>query len=308
MSSAGTPRLAISPISWINEVLEEFGADTSAETCLSQARAAGYSGVETSRKFPDAADRLAPLLAAHDLDLASGWHSGFLAERTVEEEIAGCADHASLLQAMGCKVMVYGECGRMPREPLDIGMSNRGRLAEDDWGPYGERLTAFARRLFDDYQLQLAYHHHLMMVAQTRDEISRLMTHSGSEVGLLLDTGHACAAGFDYGLLIEDFGDRIRHVHLKDVRAEILAEVREQDLSFNDGVRRGLFTVPGDGAIDFGPVARFVADTAYGGWVVVEAEQDPQIAEPLPTVSRAFDFVTTLFAGHGVGFGGCHDG
>ncbi len=307
MSSAGTPRLAISPISWINEVLQEFGADTSAETCLSQARAAGYSGVETSRKFPNAADRLAPLLSAHDLDLASGWYSGFLAERTVEEEVAGCADHASLLRAMGCKVMVYGECGRMRREALDAGMSNRVRLAEPDWEPYGERLTAFARRLFDGYGLQLAYHHHLMMVAETDDEISRLMKNSGSEVGLLLDTGHACAAGFDYGLLIENFADRIRHVHLKDVRADILRQVRDKDLSFNDGVRRGMFTVPGDGALDFAPVARFVADTGYGGWVVVEAEQDPQIAEPLPTVSRAFDFVTALFGEYGVEFGESHD-
>ena len=134
-----------------------------------------------------------------------------------------------------------------------------------------------------------------MMVAETFDEVSDLFDRTGRDVGLLLDTGHAEAGGFDYGRLIERFGDRIVHIHLKDVRAEVMTDVRRRDLSFNDGVRAGIFTVPGDGVVDFGPLARFVQTSGYRGWLVVEAEQDPAKAPPKPAVTRAFNYVRAMF-------------
>ena len=142
----------------------------------------------------------------------------------------------------------------------------------------------------------MAYHHHLMMVAETFDEVSRLFDATGREVGLLLDTGHADAGGFDYPKLIGRFGDRIVHIHLKDVRGDVMADVRRTDRSFNDGVRAGMFTVPGDGRIDFAPLARFVRESGYRGWLVVEAEQDNTKAPPRAAVTRAFDTIVGLFA------------
>jgi inosose dehydratase len=131
-----------------------------------------------------------------------------------------------------------------------------------------------------------------MMVAETLDEVRTVMGTTGKSVGLLLDTGHAAAAGFDYARLIEEFGPRIKHIHLKDVRADVLSEVRARDLSFNDAVRAGMFTVPGDGSVDFDPLARFLREGGYVGWLVVEAEQDPTKAPPAATVARAHDFVS----------------
>jgi inosose dehydratase len=285
-------RLGVSPLSWVNEVLADLGEGTTADEILSQAAAAGFEGVEMSRAFPRDPAAFTNLLSRHGLDFVSGWHSGFLTDRSVDEEMEAVREHASLLRACGAKVMVYGECGHMVDNALDVPLSDRLCLSADAFAAYGARLTEFAERLRDGFGLDLVYHHHLMMVAETLDEVRAVMSATGSAVGLLLDTGHAAAAGFDYAVLIDEFAPRIRHIHLKDVRADIMARVRAERISFNDGVRMGMFTVPGDGAVDFAALAQFLSSGAYQGWLVVEAEQDPRKAPPAETVARAYRYVT----------------
>lgn len=298
MSIAELPdgvHLGVAPLSWTNDVLEELGGDTPLETCLGDAAENGYEGIELGRKFPRDAEVLKPLLDGHGLQLASGWYSGFLAERGVAEEMAAVEAHARLLVAMGAGVMVYGPVGHMPDDPFNQPLSHRLTLDHDEMKDYADRLADFDHRLFDTYGLRLAYHHHVFMVAETLDEVSRLMDRA--RCGLLLDTGHAAGGGFAYERLIDRFGDLIVHIHLKDVRASRLEEARARDMTFNDGVRLGMFTVPGDGDIDFMPLARFVKDSGYRGWMVVEAEQDPARpeAEPRAATKRAFDHVISLF-------------
>jgi inosose dehydratase len=289
-------RLAVSPLSWSNDVLEDLGADISLESCLTDTADAGYQGIELGRKFPRDGAVLRPLLQHHGLALASGWYSGKLAEQSAGEEMLDVFSHAELLRLMGCKVMVYGEVAMMsPGSPLDTPMSQRLVMPREDFPAYALRLTEFSKRLAGDFGLQLAYHHHLMMVAETFDEISLLFDRVGRETGLLLDTGHSVAAGFDYQRLIERFGDRVAHIHLKDVRGAVMENVRNHDLSFNAAVRSGMFTVPGDGVIDFQPVAAFVRDSCHQGWLVVEAEQDPAAAPPRDAVTRAFRHVENFW-------------
>ncbi|AUH33040.1 myo-inosose-2 dehydratase [Paracoccus tegillarcae] len=289
-------RLAVSPLSWTNDVLADLGGDTPVDTCLTEAAGAGYQGVELGRLFPRKAAQLRGLLQPHGLSLASGWYSGELAVRDAPHEALAARDHAALLAAMGCEVMVYGEVAMMAGEaPLDAPISQRLTMTQQDLADYAARLTEFATWLQGEYGLRLAYHHHLMMVAEKMDEIAAILDRSGPELGLLLDTGHAAAAGFDYAHLIERFGDRIAHIHLKDMRAEVMARVRAEDASFNAGVRAGMFTVPGDGIVDFAPVVRLVRGSGYRGWLVVEAEQDPALAPPLPAVTRAMTHIETLF-------------
>ncbi|WP_182084419.1 myo-inosose-2 dehydratase [Aureimonas sp. ME7] len=287
-------RLGVNPLSWANDVLEDLGADIPLETCLADAAAVGYRGIELGRKFPRQRTVLVPLLERHGLDLVSGWHSGRLAEGDVDAEVDAVAAHAELLASMGCSVMVYGETAMMAS--LDASMSQRLVMPAANVAAYGQRLGEFARRLHGDYGLRLAYHHHLMMVAETFDETRRLFDATARDVGLLLDTGHATAGGFGYADLIDGYGDRIVHIHLKDVRSDRLADVRARDASFNDGVRAGMFTVPGDGEVDFAPLADFVTRSGYSGWLVVEAEQDPALAPPRPAVERAFTHVLQTFA------------
>lgn len=285
-------RLGVSPLSWANDVLEDLGADIPLETSLDDAAAIGYQGVELGRKFPRDAATLRPILESRGLQLASGWHSGELAERDVDAEMAAVAPHASLLREMGSSVMVYGEVAMMtPGAPLDAPMSKRLVMPTHEVAAYAVRLTEFAKRLLGQYGLRLAYHHHLMMVAETFNEVSALFDQTGSDVGLLLDTGHAAGAGFDYALLIKRFGERIAHVHLKDVRNTVMEAVRIGDFSFNEGVRQGMFTVPGDGDVDFACVADFVRGSGYQGWLIIEAEQDPAAAPPRPAAERAFNHI-----------------
>ena len=290
--SAQKFRVAVSPLSWTNDVLEQLGNDTPLEQCLAEAAAAGYAGVELGRKFPREPEVLGPILERHHLGLASGWYSGFLAERDVATEMKEVAAHANLLRTLGARVMVYGECGAMvPEAPLDVAMSTRRKLTLAEMQAYAARLSDFATQLLATYGLRLAYHHHLMMVAETFDEICTLFDCTTPAVGLLLDTGHCAAAGFDYRELLKRYGNRIVHIHLKDVRADVMRAVRGGDLSFNTGVLNGMFTVPGDGSVDYAGIADFVRRTDYAGWIVVEAEQDPAKANPLEYAIKARAYI-----------------
>jgi inosose dehydratase len=295
MSIENRVRLGVSPLSWTNDVLEDLGGDTPLEQCLAEAAQAGYQGIELGRKFPRDAAVLGPLLRHYGLELASGWHSGLLAERSVDEELKAVRSHAELLVKLGTSVMVYGEVGGMPGEaPLDAPLSHSPSLSGINGSEYAERVTTFAEALQAGYGLGLAYHYHLMMLVETWPEIEAFFSQTGEQVGMLLDTGHAAAAGADLTRIISRFGQRINHIHLKDVRADVLERVRRADESFNNGVRMGMFTVPGDGNLDFSPVADFVKNTDYTGWLVVEAEQDPTKAPPLDVVTRANKFVNSL--------------
>ena len=215
-------RLGVAPLSWTNDVLEDLGGEISLETCLLQAAANGFSGIELGRKFPRKAEVLNPVLEANGLALVSGWHSGFLTERTVDEEMTAVADHAKLLKELGVETMVYGPVGTMAEDALDVPMSRRLQLDRDAAMVYADRLADFDKRLQDQYGLKLAYHHHLMMVLETFDEICRVIDRA--QCGLLVDTGHAYAAGFDYARLFERFGDLVTHIHLKDVARGSIAD------------------------------------------------------------------------------------
>lgn len=290
-------RLGVSPLAWTNDVLEDLGDNVSALQCMQEAAAVGFQGIELGRKFPREIENLQPLLAQSGLSLASGWFSGTLADISVEQELHNVAAHARLLSGLGCRVMVYGECGGMPGDtPLDIGISHSPKLSAIDFDGYAQRMSRFSSALYQEYGLRLAYHHHLMMLVERQDEIERFFSATTADVGMLLDTGHAVAAGSDLSALIDQFGSRICHIHLKDIRRERLAQVYASDESFNQGVRGGMFTVPGDGWIDYQPVVDFVQHSGYQGWLIVEAEQDPQVAPPVPTVTRAFNHVTSLFS------------
>jgi inosose dehydratase len=277
-------RLGISPIGWSNDDLPELGGDTPLDSCLAEARAAGYEGIELGHKFPRDPAVLRHILERFGLALISGWYSGRLLERSVRAEIAAIEPHFSLLVAMGCAVLVYAETiAGDRRRPL----SGRPRLGASDWHDFGARLTELADHL-SACGIGLVYHHHMGTVIESEAEIDRLMAVTGDKVGLLLDTGHAVYAGVDPAALIRRHGDRIKHVHCKDVRREVLARVRAEDASFLDAVLDGVFTVPGDGCIDFSGALVELTAADYNGWLVVEAEQDPEKAPPLAYARLGF--------------------
>jgi inosose dehydratase len=286
--------LGVSPLSWTNDVLAELGGNIPLEVCLKDAADVGYDGVELGRKFPRNSRELLPKLSEYGLRLATGWHSGFLTERPVEAEWKAAEDHVQLLEDCGCEVLVYGECGMMQGDsPWDEPLSRKTSLNSIDLPAYAEKLAKFAAGL-NRRGIKLAYHYHLKMLVETAKEIAAFCAATPPEVGLLLDTGHAYAAGVDYGEILRRFGDRVVHIHLKDVRRPVLDWARKNDATFNSAVRAGVFTVPGDGDVDFLEIGKFVCSSGYSGWVVVEAEQDPAKAAPRVYTEKAYQYVRKL--------------
>ena len=285
-------RIGINPLTWTNDDLPELGDSNSLETCLAEARLAGYEGVELGRKFPRDATVLGPLLKRFELNLVSGWYSARLLERSVEEEIAAMRPHAELLKKLGCKVMVFAEVSRCVHGDRSVPLSRRPRMAEKEWKPFCQRLDAVGQHL-EREGLKLAYHHHMGTVIQSEDEVDR-MVDSTSAAGLLLDTGHLTFAGGDPLRALERHAKRIVHVHCKDVRIDKLAVARKADMSFLDAVLSDVFAVPGDGAIDFDPILAALAKRNYAGWLVVEADQDPAKAHPLTHARIGHDCLRPL--------------
>jgi inosose dehydratase len=285
--------LGVSPIGWSNDDLPELGGDIPLDTCLAEAREAGFEGIELGHKFPRDPALLQPLLAHQKLRLISGWYSGRLLERSVTEELEAIEPHRALLAAMGCAVLVYAETSGGIAGDRTRPLSTRRSLPDGDWRDFGIRLTELADRLAER-GIRLAYHHHMGTVVETAAEIDRLMAATGGSVGLLLDTGHLALAGADPADIAWRHRQRINHVHCKDVRPAVLARTRAADQSFLDAVLDGVFTVPGDGAIDFGAVLIALKAADYRGWLVVEAEQDPAKAAPLVYAHRGFAHLSAV--------------
>lgn len=276
-------RLGINPISWSNDDLQYVGGHISLETCLTEAAAAGYDGVELGHKFPREAAKLRPILDAHHLRLVSGWYSGQLLERdaqtAVRAEIQAMSAHAGLLQTMGCDVLIFAEVTGCIHSAIGTRLSQRPRLAAHEWKTFGKRMSEVAKAAAGQ-GLKLCYHHHMGTVVQSADDINALMQETSDEVFLLLDTGHAMFAGADPVALAKSYAGRIGHVHCKDIRAGVMRANLNRDGSFLDAVLDGVFTVPGDGCVDYDAVFEPISRAGYEGWFVVEAEQDPSVAPP----------------------------
>lgn len=280
-------RIGINPITWTNDDVPELGGDTPLETCLSETRQAGYAGTELGGKFPRESKALAAILQQYDLALVSGWYDGRICEKEVEEEFDAILPHLTLLRDLGAKHVVYADTSRGRHGAIHDPISQRPKLAGDEWKAYGAKITRLAER-FADFGVRMAFHHHMGTIIETDDEIGRLMAGSGEAVGLLYDTGHCAFSGGDPESLLRRHVGRVVHVHCKDVRPQVLKRARAADVSFMGAVMEGIFTVPGDGAIDYATLLKVLADHGYAGWLVVEAEQDPSKARPLTYATMGY--------------------
>jgi len=290
-------KIGINPISWSNDDLPSLGGETPLSTALSEGREIGYEGFELGNKFPKDPAALRDLMAGYQLDVVSGWYSGRLASRSVEEEIASVESHLNLLAENGCNVMVYGEVADAIQGERTVPLYKRPRFAnDDDFRRYGERLTAFGKHLLTR-GVRLGYHHHMGAYVESPDDIDRVMAHTGDEVGLLFDSGHAYFGGGDPLSILSKHIDRVCHVHCKDVRPAIIRHARNRQWSFLDSVLNGVFTVPGDGAIDFAGIIEVLRKHQYKGWLIVEAEQDPAVAPSYAYASLGYRTLRGLVDG-----------
>jgi inosose dehydratase len=298
MPTSGPIRFGVAPIAWTNSDLPELGGDTPLETCLRESRKAGFSGTETGAKFPMDAAVLGPILLKHRLALVSGWFSGQLLRRSVKAEQDRILNQMETFKALGAPVLVYAETTGTVQDKINIGLSKRPHIADEDFRDYGRKLTQLAEWMAD-FGVPMSYHHHMGTVIENQREIDLLMASTGKAVGLLLDTGHLRFAGGDIETTTRKHGRRINHVHCKDLRPDVLKAARQKDQSFLSAILDGVFTVPGDGFIDYHAFARILADIGYEGWVVVEAEQDPAKAPPFEYSRMGQRHLTAAFEAAG---------
>lgn len=294
MSGIFDVKIGINPISWSNDDLPQLGGHIPLETCLSEGAEIGYQGFELGNKFPKEPEALKAKVAEYGVEVVSGWYSGKLAEGTVEAEIDAVQQHMKKLVYNGCTVMVYGEVAGSVQGQQQTALSHRPQFtSREQWQAYAERLNQFGAYL-KSQGITLAYHHHMGAYCETEADLDLLMSLTTPDVGLLFDTGHITFAGGNALESLLKHIDRVVHVHCKDVREEVMQVSKAQNWSFLDSVLKGVFTVPGDGMIDFAPILKTLAQHAYKGWLVVEAEQDPALAPSYEYAKKGFDYLAKL--------------
>ncbi len=288
-------RLGIAPIAWTNDDMPDLGKENTFEQCISEAALAGFTGTEVGNKYPKDPVVLKKYMDIRGLSVCSAWFSSFLTTNPFEETAAEFIKHRDFLHAMGAKVVVVSEQGHSIQGQMNTPVfESKYVLNDDEWNILCEGLNKLGA-LAAEKDMKLVYHHHMGTVVQTESEIDRMMKNTDpSKVFLLFDSGHLAYSGDDYMSVLNKYAQRIKHVHLKDIRPEVVAKVKAEKLSFLQGVRLGTFTVPGDGSIDFKPVFELLDSNGYEGWMQVEAEQDPAVANPFEYAVKARNYISDV--------------
>ncbi|OLP45388.1 myo-inosose-2 dehydratase [Rhizobium oryziradicis] len=269
------------PIAWSNDDDRTLGAHISLDQCLDETSKIGFDGIEKGHKFPQEPAALKAVLEPRGLRYVSGWHSLNLLTNSIEDEKAAMQPALDLLKAMGSKVIIVCETSNAIHGDDDKPVNDRPKLADSEWASFGAGVEALAE--FAAAQgIALVYHHHMGTIVESEEEIDKLMANTGPHAKLLLDTGHCLFGGGDPERVAKNHMGRVGHIHAKNIRPVITKQVRDEKLSFLEGVRRGAFTVPGDseGGVNFLPVLKIAGEHGYEGWLVIEAEQDPDVRNP----------------------------
>ncbi|WP_170427129.1 myo-inosose-2 dehydratase [Ruegeria arenilitoris] len=292
-------KIGISPIAWQNDDLPDLTAAYTMEQALKEAREIGYVGVERGQRMPSDTEGLRAYLEGNDIALCGGWCSGASLVNDFATEREAVREQVEQFVALNSPCIVYAECSNTVQGQAGTPVNNRPKLSRDEVLAYATKITELAKWM-GDQGMPMAYHHHMGTIIETEDDVNWLMEGSGPEVKLCFDTGHLLFGGGDVMATLNRWGDRVHHVHFKDIRPTVVQDVRENDRSFLDAVVAGAFTVPGDGCIDFQAVAKALKSMDYDGWIVVEAEQDPAKAPPYEYSKKGYEHILNVCAQAGL--------
>lgn len=286
--------LGIAPIGWCNDDMPELGAENTFRQTVSEMALAGFTGCEIGNKYPTDPAELKRQLDLRGMRIASRWYSSFILTRPMEEEEQDFIRNLDFLEAVGASRINVSEQSYSIQGKTDVPILTGGHkhvMDDAEWDRFCKGLNRLGR-IAADRGFKLCYHHHMGTVVQTSAETDRMMANTDpGYVFLCYDTGHFTFAGEDPLAMLKKYVDRVGHVHLKDMRLDVVAQVREQNRSFLQAVRAGAFTVPGDGNVNFDPVFQVLSDAGYRGWLLVEAEQDPAKADPLEYAIKARRYI-----------------
>ena len=291
-------KLGIAPIAWSNDDMPELGGETPIEQCLREANSAGFIGVELGGKFPRNPGIVKFLLEKFNLSMPGGWYGSKLKERSVEDEWQLMQDQIELFLSLDTKVFIFADVSGSIQGRGDVPLTKRPTLNLDEWKEYSKKITEISNRL-EDVGLPISYHHHMGTIIQTESDIEKLLDLTNEKTKLLFDTGHLLFAQADYERCLKKYISRINHVHCKDMRKSVLEKSLKLDLSFRDSFLEGVFTVPGDGCINYNPLIKILYENEYSDWLVVEAEQNPSKANPYEYAKKGYNYLKKVITESG---------
>ena len=288
-------KLGIAPIGWTNDDLPELGGEITFEQCISEMALAGFRGCEVGNKYPRNPEILKKYLNIRGLEICNQWFSYELTSKSLAENQKNFSRLLDFLQAMGANVIGGGEVGNSCQGNMNVPVfEGKGMLnTDEEWDRFCSGMNDLGQ-MAKDRGMKLAFHHHMGTCIQTLAETERFLSQTDPElVGLNYDCGHFYFSGEDPVHALKTFLPRIAHIHLKDIRPHILQKVHNDQMSFLHAVSAGVFTVPGDpeGCIDFEGIFEILNGSDYEGWLVVEAEQDPAVANPFEYAVMARKFI-----------------
>ena len=286
-------KLGIAPIAWTNDDMPDLGKENTFEQCVSEMALAGFTGSEVGNKYPKDPEVLKKALELRGVEICNQWFSSFLITKPFEEVEKEFRAQLTFLKAMGAKVIGASEQSHSVQGQLDTPIFGHKYVMNDqEWDTFCTGMNKLGKIAKEEYGIALTFHHHMGTVVQSLAEVDRMMENTDPEyVSLLFDTGHFTYCGEDPLEVVKKYVHRIKHVHLKDIRPEVVEQVKKENMSFLAGVRAGAFTIPGDGCINYDPIFKVLEDAGYEGYMVVEAEQDPAIANPLEYARMARAYV-----------------
>lgn len=286
-------KLGIAPIAWTNDDMPDLGKENTFEQCVSEMALAGFTGSEVGNKYPKDPEVLKKALEIRGVEICNQWFSSFLITKPFEEVEKEFRAQLTFLKAMGAKVIGASEQSHSVQGQLDTPVfGHKYEMNDEEWEIFCTGMNKLGKIAKEEYGIALTFHHHMGTVVQSLAEVDRMMENTDPEyVSLLFDTGHFAYCGEDPLEVVKKYADRIKHVHLKDIRPEVVEQVKKENMSFLAGVRAGAFTIPGDGCIDYDPIFKVLEETGYEGYMVVEAEQDPAKANPFEYAVRARKFI-----------------
>ena len=285
--------LGIAPIGWCNDDMPELGGENTFRQIVSEMALAGFTGCEIGNKYPSDPVELKRELDLRGMRIASRWFSSFILTQPIEQVEADFAKELDFLAAVGAnRINVSEQSWSIQGQTETPILENRRHIMNDEeWKRFCDGLNRLGR-IAKDRGFKLCFHHHMGTVVQTAEETDRMLANTDPDlVYLCYDTGHFTFAGEDPLSVLKKYVGRVGHVHLKDMRADVVSRVKPEGWSFLSAVRNGAFTVPGDGCVDFDPIFELLSKAGYEGWLLVEAEQDPALANPLEYAMKARAYI-----------------
>jgi inosose dehydratase len=280
--------VGITPTGWTNDDYPALGEQISFGQVVSEMALAGFEGCSVGHTYPKDEAELKEELGRRGLRVSEPWHSTYFTVNSMRDRtFEAFYDVMGFMKRMGGSTIVVAELGHAVHQQPVPPIANKPIFNDDQWAAMTSGLNELGK-IANDNGMTLCYHHHMGTGVMTRAETDRLMAETDADaVHLLLDTGHLYWAGDDPLDMTKTYAERIRHVHLKDIRHDIMVTCNETNRTFIESVIDGVFTVPGDGVIDFKPIFQTLADANYKGWLMVEAEQDATKYNPLEYARKA---------------------